>query len=240
MIRLFSLIATIALSTLAATAQPLRLYIGPTVGVTTPGLRSQKDEGGANALDYYNEKRTPIVSPLLGISAGFNILNRLGVDAGVHYSYTGYRYSYDLTNDSLSSHYDEKMTLHKVSVPLTVGYAFGISRARIRVGAGIAYTYYFAGKFTSEESTTRSGQVVQIVEQGVDLFSNGDGYSLAYPRQIHPRMSLTVAPIKKLIITLAGTLGYDVTLPKNGASADLNRSDFAAHALDFTVTYSLR
>lgn len=232
--------ATLALCIHAATAQPLRFYIGPTLGVTTPGLRTQATERGTAVQDYIREKRTPIASPLAGLSMGFNVFNRIGIDAGVHYSYTGYRYSYDFAGGGLSNHYDEKMTLHKVSVPVTVGYAIGLGRARMRVGAGIAYTYYFAGKFKSEESTSREGSATQFAGQAIDLISNREGYSLVYPRQIHPRMSLSIAPTKRVIIGLAGTLGYDVKLPQEGTEGEINRGDFATHALDFSVTYSLR
>jgi hypothetical protein len=234
------ILAALFLSAATAVAQPLRFYIGPTLGVTTPGLRSQVSESGTPMQNYYQEKRTPIVSPLVGLSMGFNVLNRLGIDAGVHYSHTGYRYSYDFSGSGLSNHYDEKMTLHKVSVPVTVGYAIGLGRARMRIGAGIAYTYYFAGKFKSEESTSREGSAAQYAEQVVDLISNREGYSLVYPKQIHPRMSLSIAPTQRIIIGLAGTLGYNVTLPQEGTEGEINRSDFSTHALDFSVTYSLR
>lgn len=240
MIRSTFLAATLLLSAPAVIAQPLRFYIGPTLGVTTPGLRSQVTERGTTVQDYLRERRTPIVSPILGLSMGFNVLNRVGIDAGVHYSYTGYRYSYDFADGGLSTQYDEKMTLHKVSVPVTLGYAIGLGRARMRIGAGIAYTYYFAGKFTSEESTNRDGGATQFVKQAIDLISNRDGYSLVYPKQIHPRMSLSFAPTKRFIIGLAGTLGYGVTLPREGTEGEINRGYFATHALDATVTYSLR
>lgn len=240
MIRFCCLSLSLLLFASGSTAQPLRFYIGPTMGVTTPGLRSHVSEAGTTVQDYRREKRTSIVSPLIGISAGFNLLNRVGIDAGLHYSHTGYRYSYDFAGTGLSNHYDEKLTLHKVSVPVTLGYAIGLGRARMRLGAGIAYTYYFAGKFKSEESSVREGGASQFAEQAIDLIDNRDGYSLVYPKQIHPRMSLSIAPTQRVIIGLAGTLGYSVTLPQEGTEGEINRSDFATHALDFSVTYSLR
>lgn len=234
------LTALLFCSTAPAMAQPLRFYLGPTFGVTTPGLRSDERSSEAMSPDFVHEERTPVVSPLLGLSTGFNLFNRVGLDAGLHYSYTGYRYSYEFASATHQTHYDERMTLHKLSIPVTLGYGVGIGRARLRLGAGIAYTWYFDGRFRSEETIEREGSAPEHIREKIDLVKNSAGYSPVYPRQIHPRLSLSFAPVKRLIIGLAGTLGYDVTLPQEGTEATLNRSEFSTHALDATVTWSLR
>lgn len=239
-LKFFSLPVFLLCIAAQATAQPLRFYFGPTVGVTTPGLRSREGGTAVTAPEYIREKRTPVVSPLLGLSTGFNLFNRLGIDAGVHYSYTGYRYSYDFTSETLLEHYDERMTLHKLSIPVTLGYRVGLGKARLRLGAGLAYTWYFDGRFRSKESTQHDGGAIQYAEEVVDLVNDESGYSPVYPRQVHPRLSFSFAPTKRLIIGLAATLGYDVTLPQQGMEADLNRSKFSTHALDATMTWSLR
>jgi len=228
------------LASLQAAAQPLRFYIGPLVGVTTSGLRGTESEMSTPLYTYVQERRTPVVSPVLGLGTGFTLFNRIGVDAAVQYSYTGYRYSYNGGGAGLETQYDERMTLHRVAVPVTVGYAPGFARARLRIGIGAAYTYFFAGNFSSEGSSTRTGEAAQFFDHSVAVFRGNDRWKPVQPRQLQPRLSLSIAPTRKIIIGLAGNLGRHIDIEEDGTDARANRSSFVSNSLDFSLLYSLR
>ena len=233
---------------MALSAEKATFQGGLTLGVTTPGPMRWLDRRLIAPYPDPTERNSSLASPLAGVDGRLTLWDHLAIDIGLHGSETGYRHEHSsLAGQSTTFHYQERMRLRRLALPLTVGYSFRLGRMGIRAGVGYSLTYFLSGLYQTE--TRVNGGLVSMINS-VDLFADDDNYRVGlpsswkvYPRwQAQFRAKLDVQTSARWMFGFAASSGHPMNIysiePRSGGPA--NYVYFASDAYELTVTYMIR
>ena len=223
-----------------ASAQTLKSYWGPTLGISAPSLWR------SHGLDYviphrgYAGRVAPLPGPIAGANAGITVEKHLAFDAALQYSYAGRSYVVDFEPPYADFIHEERLRFHKISLPLAVGYAGDIGRTHIRLGIGCALNYLVAGRaridFTAAGPNGTTFPARAIINPFDETIAQRSGSRV----HVLPRASLSIVPTDRWLITAAYNHGRSrpIALPPLGGG--LFSSIPRNSAIDLTATYLLK
>ena len=126
---------------------------GPELGFST-SIKERSDDGW-----WGSSKSTALFSPVIGLAGQINITNHLQLTSGFQYEMIGSRKH---TLISPSNEYREKITFHKLCIPLTMGFRFNKKKLHPSIFIGIKPNFFLYGKYYTESNY--SPYPINIVE----------------------------------------------------------------------------
>jgi hypothetical protein len=161
------------LSIPAFTFAQTALNYGPEIGVSFSCLPQIKKENTTRGQSKI--RNLPLPGPMFGFSGILTLNKNIQISLGMQYQISGNRDRYTSARLAIDNQGNatggtdrvemvENLTLHKVCLPLTLGYTFGMLRLKPAFYLGARPNYFLTGKYHSRV-------IVDFEDNSNDLFT---------------------------------------------------------------------
>lgn len=134
--------------------------------------------------DKVTEKTAPLLSPLIGLTSELRIKKHLYFAVGLQYQKSGQRYHYHRDGNDLlyggtyRSDTWENLTIHKICLPISIGYSFKLWKLKPTLFIGFRPCNFLAGKHYTKNKFDHDISSKDITNENVfnPLAVNETGY----------------------------------------------------------------
>lgn len=212
-----------------------RIQILAELGVNSGFTIIRKENNG---LDKKYEKTEGLLSPVVGAWIGLYQSKHLYINCGMQFNWTGYklteeRQSYDYLNSRMYNTREvNKLTVYKLSFPITFGYQGYIRKLKIRGFVGYKFVHYESGRYEIDNAGpdyhyTKSFNPFNNPDLELQADKSASEYTSGVGVFINPKIE---------VITSFSAGGYILFIEKNGTSPSSNGYQHRYSSADLSVT----